>query len=216
VAGSVDRGNQPSEIEARIRQHALLAKLVDSIAPDGAEAVASELLKAFGTIGGVFGASHSALAKAGGNQALASLLLRARFAVLEGLREDVRGAPFDLQDSRFLTYLVAKMQGAVEEELHALFLDRRRSYVADEIVASGSWDQISLRLRPLMRRAIELNAASIVLFHNHPSGAAEASEIDCQFTAGVRSAADALGIELFDHLIVAGPHVLSMRSAGLI
>lgn len=163
----------------------------------------------------MFAAPYSVLIKAVDNPALATLLHLARYVVLESLREDVRGAPFDLNDRRFLTYLVAKLQGAVDEELYAVFLDRQHGYVADELVASGTWDQISLRLRPLMRRAIELNAAAIVLFHNHPSGVADASEADRQFTASAKSAAEALGIELFDHLIVAGPNIFSMRTAGL-
>ena len=214
LAGSPHRSFQPREIEARIRQHTVLAQLVRSIEPETADALASELLRAFGTLGRIFAASQAAISQVIDSQILATVLSSARFAVLESLREEVRGAAFDIRDERFLTYLVAKMQGIAEEQLHAIFLDHRRHYIADELFAEGTWDQISFRLRPLLRRALELNAASVVLFHNHPSGNAAASAKDREFTRKAAAIARTLDIALLDHLIVAGPRVHSMRAAG--
>jgi DNA repair protein RadC len=193
-----------------------LAELVGSIEPNSADQVATALLQTFGSLGGIFSATHGALAKAADSALLASCIQAARLAVLESLREDVRSAAFELRDQRILSYLVAKMKGALEEELHAIFLDRRRCYQTDEIIASGSLDQIIMRLRPLMRRAIELNAGAIVLFHNHPSGEASASEADLRFTDLAKAATGAIGVELYDHLIVAGPRVYSMRLGGIL
>ncbi len=114
-----------------------------------------------------------------------------------------------------MDYLIATMQGEAEEHLHAIFLDSQRRYLKDERVASGGWSHITIRLRPLLRRALELNSANLVLFHNHPSGVAKPSQADIALTQQAWSVANLLGIELYDHLIVAGPSVFSMRSAGL-
>lgn len=207
---------EPLEIEARGRQRIVLAQLVESIAPNQAEETARILLDTFGTLGGVFAASHAAITRTIGNPALASTICLARAAVHEGLREDVRGQLFDVRDRRIQAYFVAKLHGASEERLYAAFLDSLDCYITDELVAMGTSSEITLSLRPLMRRTIELNAASIVLFHNHPSGIARPSEADIAFTCEAKAIAEVVGCELRDHLIVAGPAMYSMRTAGLL
>lgn len=194
----------------------MLAKLVHAVAPDNAEEVAARLLERFGSLGAVLSAPARALNSATDLPSLAMVLHSARIAVLESLREEVRGAPFDPGDQRILTYLVARMQGEAEEHLHAIFLDARRCYILDQRMASGSWNRISVQLRPIMRLALEIDAAFIVLLHNHPSGNPKPSSADIQFTVNVQTVSRILGIELFDHLIVAGPSLFSMRAAGLL
>lgn len=199
----------------RNRQKFVLARLVGAIDPGHAEGIATKLLERFGSLGGIFAASQPSIALLIDSDELAALLTMAKDAVLESMREDVRRVLFDASDGRILKYLIATMQGEKEEHLHAIFLDSRRCYLKDERVASGGWTQITIKLRPLLRRAIELNSAQIVLFHNHPSGVAEPSHADIAFTCQASSAAKAIGIDLLDHLIVAGPSVFSMRLAGM-
>lgn len=199
----------------RERQHALLAQLVGAIDPGSSEKIASQLLERFGSLSGIFAESQISLAQHTDSAALATLLFFAKAAVLEGMRENVRRVQFDPRDSRIMDYLIATMQGEAEEHLHAIFLDSQRRYLKDERVASGGWSHITIRLRPLLRRALELNSAQLVLFHNHPSGLAKPSQADIALTQQAWSVANLLGIELFDHLIVAGPSVFSMRSAGM-
>ena len=199
----------------RGQQQSLLAGLVGAVDPGCAEKIAAKLLEQFGSLGGIFAASQLSIARITDSHALATLLTLAKTTVLEGMREVVRRVPFDPTDERVMTYLIGTLQGAVEEHLHAIFLDNQQRYLLDERIASGSWSQISMPLRPLLRRAIELNSAQLVLFHNHPSGVAKPSSADIAFTHKASSVANALDIELLDHLIVAGPSVFSMRLAGM-
>ena len=199
----------------RERQHFLLARLVGTIVSGCSEKIASQLLERFGSLSGIFAASQISLARHTDSAALATLLIFAKAAVVEGMRDDVRRVSFDPRDSQTMNYLIATMQGEAEEHLHAIFLDSQRRYLKDERVASGGWSHITIMLRPLLRRALELNSAQLVLFHNHPSGVAKPSQADIAFTQQASSVANLLGIELFDHLIVAGPSVFSMRSAGM-
>ncbi len=203
-----------TKVGVRERQQSLLARLVEAIDPESADIIAESLLERFGSLGGIFSASPISLSHSANSQAIATILTLARPVVVESMREDVRRVPFDPKDRRIMDYLIATMQGATEEHLHAIFLDSKCCYLTDERVASGSWSQISLRLRPLLRRAIELNSANLVLFHNHPSGNAKPSQSDIEFTCQASAVANAIGIELFDHLIVSGPCVYSMRLAG--
>lgn len=209
-------GLPPNKVDrVRKRQQSLLARLVGTIDPGCSEKIASQLLERFGSLSGIFAESQISLARHTDSAALATLLTFARAAVLEGMREDVRRVSFDSRDSQIMDYLIATMQGETEEHLHAIFLDSQRRYLEDERVASGGWSHITIRLRPLLRRALELDSAQLVLFHNHPSGVAKPSQADIAFTQQASSVANLLGIALFDHLIVAGPAVFSMRSAGM-
>ena len=207
---------EPLQKDARFRQRSLLANLVHTLEPIEAESIAIKLLSEFGTLGGVFSATIASLSRALGNPNLAELILNARFAVEESLREHISRTAFDTRDVRIKSYLVAIMQGESEEHLHAIFLSRQRQYLRDERIASGTWDSLTIRLRPLLKRAIELNAASLVLFHNHPSGNPNPSHDDVQFTKQAIYFAQAVDVEIIDHLIVAGPAVFSMAHAGLL
>lgn len=206
---------KPLEKEAQGRQLAALAQLVRSIEPIGAEKLAQKLIKEFGSLGQVFAATASKIAQFTGNHLLAAMLSASRAAVLEGLREDICRSPVNLRDPNLLIYLKAQMQSE-EEHLHAIFLDSQRRYIRDERVASGDWSTIAIRLRPLFRRAMDISAAKLILCHNHPSGDPTPSQADIAFTNEVQKVARSLGIELLDHLIVAGTAAFSMRSAGLV
>lgn len=198
------------------RQHAALAQLVSAIAPEEADRITSSLLSAFGSLGAILGAPATTLARFVDNAALVAVLSLARATVVEGMHEDIRRSVFDPADARVLNYLIASMQGKTEEHLYAIFLDKMRRYIVDEHIASGSWTQVTVRLRPLLRRAIEHNCAQFVLYHNHPSGDSQPSKADIEFTLEARAVAGVLGIELLDHLIVAGPSAFSMRQAGIL
>lgn len=201
---------------ARLRQRSLLAKLVHALEPIEAESIAIRLLGEFGSLGEIFNASTASLTRAIGDYKLADLIQNARYAVEESLREQITRTTFDIRDERLSSYIVAIMQGECEEHLHAIFLNKQLHYLRDERIASGTWDHIALRLRPLLKRAIELNSASMVLFHNHPSGDPNPSADDVQFTKQATHHAQALDVQIVDHLIVAGSSVYSMANAGLL
>jgi DNA repair protein RadC len=65
-----------------------------------------------------------------------------------------------------------------------------------------------------VKRALEINASALILVHNHPSGDPSPSEADIAMTERVRSAAEALGLVLHDHLIIGKSRELSFRSEG--
>ena len=210
-----NRHSKLLEVEAQGRQLNILAQLVRSIDPEEAENLAGKLIQEFGSLGQVFAASSRKISQLTGNERLAAVLSSSRAAVLEGMREEVSRLPINPRDPRLMKYLIAQMQGEEEEHLHAIFLDSQRRYIRDERIASGDWSNVTVRMRPLFRRTIDLRSASLILFHNHPSGKAEPSAADIDFTSKVQNVARSLGTELLDHLIVAGASVFSMRTAGL-
>ena len=215
-AGAAVRHNRELASQLAIGRRTTLADLVSLIEPDDAEQIAHELIDTFGSVGELFAASETLLAARVRSPAIAGMICAARDLVMEGLSENVQRSAFDPSAPDLLRYLVGTMKGEQEEHLHAIFLDHGARYISDERMFSGTWSAVDVRLRPIMRRSIELNAAKIVLYHNHPSGNSRPSEADCQFTQQASGVGRLLGIELFDHLIVAGSSVFSMRTAGML
>jgi DNA repair protein RadC len=209
-----DRDDIPCSLDARGRQQALLARLVATFTPGEADRIASQLLATFGSLGQVLSASASAVRKATGHNELADVILLTKRIVLEAMREDLRQSVFLADDQQFNQFVIASLGNSRQEKMLAIFLDSHARYISDEVVATGGWSEVQLRVRSLLRRAIELDSARIVLCHNHPSGRAEPSKRDIEFTERLVRCAGSLGIAIVDHLIVAGPRVCSMRAVG--
>jgi DNA repair protein RadC len=86
--------------------------------------------------------------------------------------------------------------------------------VTDEHLAEGGGAEVGGCLRPLVARAFELGSRAVVLVHNHPSGEASPSLADVAVTRRLSRSLGELEIVLFDHLIVGGTTIHSMRGAG--
>lgn len=210
------RHNRQLATQLAVGRRATLADLVGLIEPDDAQQISRELLDTFGSVGEIFAASEVLLASKIRSPAIVAIICAARDLVMAGLAENVQRNAFDPSAPELLKYLVGTMKGEQDEHLHAIFLDQRAHYISDERMFSGGWSAVDVRLRPIMRRSIELNASKVVLYHNHPSGNSRPSEADRRFTYQASEVGRLLGIELFDHLIVAGSSVFSMRSAGML
>lgn len=102
------------------------------------------------------------------------------------------------------------------EQFRILFLDTKNVLIADEAQAKGTLDHVPVYPREVCKRALELNAASILLVHNHPSGDPTPSAADIQMTAQIETAAKALSISVHDHLIIGKSSELSFRAEGLL
>ena len=115
-----------------------------------------------------------------------------------------------------LDYCHTVMAHRDTEQFRILYLDTKNVLIADEEQAKGTVDHVPVYPREVVKRALELNAASIILVHNHPSGDPTPSQADVQMTAQVNTAAKALGITVHDHLIVGKSCELSFRAQGLL
>ena len=102
------------------------------------------------------------------------------------------------------------------EQFRILFLDTKNTLIADEEQAKGTIDHVPVYPREVVKRALELNAASILLVHNHPSGDPTPSQADIAMTDQIAAAAQALGITVHDHLIIGKSKELSFRAEGLL
>lgn len=117
--------------------------------------------------------------------------------------------------SALLAYVKVDMAGLGRERFRVLFLDHGNHLIADEVMNEGSIAHAPVYPREVMRRALELDAANVILVHNHPSGNPNPSGADIDMTKKVITAGRALGIGVHDHLVVGSEGVASFKALGL-
>lgn len=120
------------------------------------------------------------------------------------------------QTGAYLAYLrkVVLTPPALHERGHAIFVDERRACLGEAAFGMGNMSKLTLRMRELFAEALRVNAAGIILAHNHPSGHCRPSEGDIVATRRLQEVSQALDIGLIDHLIFTPEAVYSMRAGG--
>ena len=132
------------------------------------------------------------------------------------LSEPVREQPVLASWQSLLDYLRADMAHLTIERVRTLYLNSKNMLIRDEVASEGSVDQAAIYTREVVRRAMDLGAAAIILVHNHPSGDSAPSRQDIAMTKDIINAAKAFNIAVHDHIIIGKDGFSSMRSAGLI
>ncbi len=102
------------------------------------------------------------------------------------------------------------------EQFRILFLDAQDALILDEAQARGTVNHTPVYPREVVRRALELDAASLILVHNHPSGDPTPSPDDLDMTRQIAEAAGTMEIAVRDHVIVGNGRHFSFRSEGLL
>ena len=103
-----------------------------------------------------------------------------------------------------------------DEQFCSLFLDNQHCLIAFERLFRGTIDGASVYPRVVARRALELNAAAIILVHNHPSGCIDPSDADIRITKRLKEALQLIDVRVLDHIIVGGSNASSIAEAGLL
>ncbi len=180
--------------------------------------LAQAVLDAFGGLAGLLRAGPEELKRIKG---LGGTAKRAEVsAVLELARRAVAGeltarpvfdAPGKVKD-----YLALQLGGRPHEVFAVLFLDAQSRLIALEEMFRGTLTQTSVYPREVLKRALELHAAAVILAHNHPSGAAEPSRADEYLTQTLKSALALVDVRVLDHLIVGHGAVVSFAERGLL
>jgi len=111
-------------------------------------------------------------------------------------------------------YLTARLRDYDYEVFACLFLDVRHRLISYEELFRGTIDGASVHPREVVRRALELNAASLVLAHNHPSGIPEPSDADRRITRRLRDALGLVDIRILDHLVIGDRSAVSFAERG--
>jgi DNA repair protein RadC len=132
------------------------------------------------------------------------------------LLEDMRQQPLLPNPRSVRDYLAVHYAGMEREVFAVLYLDNRHRLISMEEMFLGTIDGASVHPREVVKRALKLNAAAVILAHNHPSGVAEPSQADEMITVRIRDALAFVDIRTLDHLIVGSGQVVSFAERGLI
>ena len=203
---------------AALQDAELLAILLRTgTAGNGVLQMAQQLLDRFQGLGGLLRADGTALATVKGlgpakrAELLAVLELARRTLAAEMVRRPVFDSPQAVRD--FLRLELAELG---HEVFAVLFLDAQHRLIRFEPMFRGTLTQTSVYPREVLRRALALEAAAVILAHNHPSGVAEPSKADEFLTQSLKTALQMIDVRVLDHFVVGRGPVVSFAERGLL
>ena len=176
-----------------------------------------ELLDIFGGMTGLLQAGAESLKRIKG---LGPAKRAEIMAVLElarrALQEQLREKPLFDSPVAVRNYLQLQLGSRAHEIFAVLFLDTQHRLLALEEMFRGTLTQTSVYPREVVIRALALNAASVVLAHNHPSGTANPSPADIALTQTLKAALALVDVRVLDHFVVTRSAAVSMAEQGLV
>jgi DNA repair protein RadC len=173
--------------------------------------LASELLQHIGDVRHVLNASLQCFQQVPG-------LGMVRYVQLQAVKELCRRSDFiDLQkdmpiknSKQTYAYLKKRLRDYKNETFAALFLDSQHRIIAYEELFFGTINSATVHTRPIVERVLQLNAAALILAHNHPSGLSDASPNDIEVTVKIREALELIDTRLLDHIVIGDNEVYSI------
>lgn len=219
------RGNGGDELVARYFHSGIHEKLADedllewmlrqSVGGGRSEDIAARLIERFGSLPSVVAMGWESLADYPEMDFKALLNLKvARELATRLVRTEVINKPKVSDGRQVIDYCRARMAHETVEHLRILYLDQKNRLISDEVFLGGGVSSVSVNPRQIVKRAILLDAQSIIMAHNHPSGDPSPSGADVEVTRDVKRAAEAVGIRLLDHLIIGRSGSVSLRTLG--
>ena len=131
-----------------------------------------------------------------------ALQIASAISLVKRFYEEDRTNEIIIRNSRDVAALAYDLRSKKKEHLVCLYLDARNALLKKEVVSIGLADKTLVHPREVFYPATELNAASVILIHNHPSGDSSPSERDVQITEKIARAGEIMGIPIVDFVIV--------------
>ena len=143
---------------------------------------------------------------------LGELAMRYGIETQPGRPAEDRPTISSAEDARRL--LAPEMAPLAQEQVRVLLLDIRNRLVGQRVIYQGTVSSTEVRTAEVLRPAVNEAVPRIIVVHNHPSGAAEPSPEDVALTRRLVQAAELLGIELLDHVVIGGDRAVSLKERG--
>jgi DNA repair protein RadC len=179
--------------------------------------LAKALIREFGGLGPLLVAKPEALMRVKGmGEGAAAAIRIAGASAIRMLKKGTESEPVLSSWQALLDYLQADMAHIGIERVRVLHLNTKNRLIRDETISEGSIDQSAVHVREVVKRAMELGSAAIILVHNHPSGDPAPSRQDIALTQQIIEAGRPLGLSVHDHVIIGSKGHVSLRAQGLI
>ena len=219
----LEAGDRPRErlesVGAQALAHAELLAILLRVGRKGENAVrlAERLLAQVGGLAGLHRMSHTDLCQVKGigpakaAQLVAAIELGRRIATYALDERPTISSPADA--ANLLMYSMAALE---QEYLFVLLLDTRNRVMGRPLeIYHGSLNTSLIRTGEVFREAVKVNAAGIIVAHNHPSGDPSPSPEDVAVTRSLVEAGKLLDVEVLDHLVIGRQRFISLKERGL-
>lgn len=180
-------------------------------------ALAHELINAFGSLDAVFDAEISELMKVRGVGESTALLIRLTMDINRRCLISKANSRKDIyfKDSRLVgEYFKPFFHGEKEEKVYLACLDAQLKLIKCHKLFEGGINSAAISTRKIVETALADRATNVVLAHNHPTGLAVPSFDDRDTTVRIARALKAVEIRLLDHFVIAGADFISMHDSG--
>lgn len=180
------------------------------------KALAKELITKYGSFAKVVNAEHESLLEVSGvkESALACFQL-----IKEGAarltRAEIMDKPIISSWQSLLDYCRTVLGHLKKEVFLIIYLNNQNELIDEDLQEYGTVDQVSVYPREITKRALFLNASSIIMVHNHPGGNTKASKEDIEVTRQIANALSPFKIKIHDHIIISDKSFFSFKSEGL-
>ena len=179
--------------------------------------VATDALAGYDGLTGLAGATELELAAIAGVGPAKAAQLVAAFELGRRLLADWPSGRWTVRSPRDVADRLILQMGRLErEELRVVVLDSKNHVLRIATVYQGNVSSSLVRVGELFRDAVRLNAASLILVHNHPSGDPTPSPDDLHLTAEALAAGRLLDIAMLDHLVIGHDAYVSLRDRGVV
>ena len=206
------------ESPGALPDYEILELLLASVIPrKDVKPVAKGLIAKWGSFADVISADVEDLVASGGLGRSSAVALKVvREAAIRLAKAPVHQQPVLSSWLDLLDYCSTAMASLQTEHFRLLFLNRKNMLIRDEVQQQGTVDHTPLYPREVVKRALALNASSLIMVHNHPTGDPTPSRADIDMTRLVRDALTTVNITLIDHLIIGRNGHASFKSLGLL
>jgi DNA repair protein RadC len=178
--------------------------------------IATDALAGYDGLTGLARATELELAAIAGVGPAKAAQLVAAFELGRRLLADWPSGRWTVRSPRDVADRLILQMGRLErEELRVVVLDSKNHVLRIATVYQGNVSSSLVRIGELFRDAVRLNAASLILVHNHPSGDPTPSPDDLHLTAEALAAGRLLDIDLLDHLVIGHDAYVSLRDRGV-
>ncbi|MWN32688.1 DNA repair protein RadC [Gilliamella sp. Pra-s65] len=179
--------------------------------------LSQRLLNDFGSLYNLINASHHDFCQKHGlgtakyTQLKAVVELSSRYLKVKMTHENSLSSP-----SVTHHYLASRLANKDREIFMVIFLDNQHHVISSEEMFIGTYNCVEVHPREVARRALQHNAAALILAHNHPSGIAEPSQADRHLTQKIEEVCELVDIRVIDHIVIGKGEYVSFAERGWI
>ena len=193
----------------------LLSVILSNTAVKNREEVAENLLDAFGSFKGVIEARPEQLRTVPGITEKAAKLIASYLPVANAWRRRLNTVPERINNAREAElYCQSLLSGSRTEKFFVVCLNAQCQVIGKRKISDGSLSEVSCYPRVVMETALNYNAHSVLLSHNHPGGTCAPSPEDIASTLKLQQLLNGVSVIVLDHIIVANDNTYSMIQHG--